>query len=121
IFHDLEKLMNGFLWCQGDMKRCKVKVSCNDVCLPKYEGGLGIRKLETFNNALMSSHIWKLINHKESMWVKWIHAYKLKHSSFWDVPLVSNVTYRAVSRAGYNRREKVADVVNEGRCPNVEV
>ncbi|GKB23107.1 hypothetical protein Tco_0862508 [Tanacetum coccineum] len=112
------------------MKREKVKVSWDDVCLPKYKGGLGVRKLESFNVALMSTHIWKLITHKESMWVKWIHAYKLKHRSFWDLgnggkasvwydtwdelcPFINHVTYRAVSNAGYNRLEKVADVVNE--------
>ena len=82
IIHDIEQLMNGFLWCQGDMKRGKVEVSWDDVCLPNYEGGLGVRKLGTFNIALMSTYIWKLITHKESMWVKWIHAYKLEHCSF---------------------------------------
>ncbi|PWA36436.1 reverse transcriptase zinc-binding domain-containing protein [Artemisia annua] len=141
------------------MKRGKVKVAWDDVCLPKYEGGLGVRKLESFSTALMSTHIWKIITHKESMWVKWIHAYKLKHRSFWDVPLTANVswgwrkllqirnkvrphvwyqlgnggkasmwydtwdelcplmnhvTHRAVSNAGYNKREKVVNVVNDG-------
>ena len=77
IIHDIEQLMCGFLWCQGEMKRGKAKVSWEDVCLPKSEGSLGVRKLETFNVALMSAHIWKLFNRKESMRVRWIHAYKL--------------------------------------------
>ncbi|GJY37195.1 hypothetical protein Tco_0422573 [Tanacetum coccineum] len=38
IIHDIEQLMCGFLWCQGDMKRGKPKVSWDDVCLPKCEG-----------------------------------------------------------------------------------
>ena len=85
--------MCGFLWCQGEMKRGKAKVSWEDVCLPKYEGGLGVRKLETFNVALMSTHIWNLITHKESMWVRWIHSHKLKNRSFWEVPLLANVSW----------------------------
>ena len=93
IIHEIEQLMCGFLWCQGDMKRGKAKVSWEDVCLPKYEGGLGVRKLETVNIALMTSHIWKLITHKESMCVRWIHAYKLKNRSFWDVSLISNASW----------------------------
>ncbi|GJX93279.1 sodium/hydrogen exchanger 6, partial [Tanacetum coccineum] len=40
IVHDLEQLMQGFLWCQGEMKKGKVKVSRASVCLPKLEGGL---------------------------------------------------------------------------------
>ncbi|GKE04119.1 hypothetical protein Tco_1396137, partial [Tanacetum coccineum] len=84
---------NKWLSFAGEMKRGKAKVSWDDVCLPTNEGGLGVRKLDTVNIALMTSHIWKLITHKESMWVRWIHAYKLKKRSFWDVPLVSNVSW----------------------------
>lgn len=70
------------------MKRGKAKVAWEDVCLPKFEGGLSIRKLEKFNVA----HIWKILT-KESMWVRWIHSYKLKHRSFWDVRLEANVSW----------------------------
>ncbi|GJS08704.1 putative reverse transcriptase domain, reverse transcriptase zinc-binding domain protein [Tanacetum coccineum] len=53
ILLELKQLMRGFLWCQGDMRKCKVKVSWEVVCLPKNEGGLGLRRLELFNKALM--------------------------------------------------------------------
>nr|GEU36022.1 hypothetical protein [Tanacetum cinerariifolium] len=48
------------------------------VCLPKNEGGLGVRRLDLFNKALMVPYIWNLITRKESLWVKWIHQYKLR-------------------------------------------
>ncbi|GKB51703.1 hypothetical protein Tco_0902456, partial [Tanacetum coccineum] len=32
------------------------------------EGGLGIRRLENFNVALMSTHVWKIVTRKESLW-----------------------------------------------------
>nr|GEU47521.1 RNA-directed DNA polymerase, eukaryota [Tanacetum cinerariifolium] len=35
----------------------------------KFTGGLGIRKLDKFNVALMSSHVRKLLTNKEYMWV----------------------------------------------------
>ncbi|GJU64014.1 reverse transcriptase domain-containing protein [Tanacetum coccineum] len=75
------------------MKCGKAKVSWEEVRLPKFEGGLGIRRLENFNVALMTSHIYKLLTNKESLWVRWIHAYKLKDRSFWDVPLAANVSW----------------------------
>ncbi|GJW68675.1 hypothetical protein Tco_0123099 [Tanacetum coccineum] len=56
------------------------------------EGGLGIRKLDRFNIALMSSHIWKILMNMESLWARWIHSYKLKHRSFLDVKIASNVS-----------------------------
>ncbi|GJV46442.1 putative RNA-directed DNA polymerase [Tanacetum coccineum] len=86
IVHDLEQLMRGFLWCQWEMKKGKAKVAWDSVCIPKHEGGLGIRRIEDFNIALMDTHIWSIFTHRESLWVKWVHTYKLKGRSFWDVP-----------------------------------
>ncbi|GJZ31367.1 hypothetical protein Tco_0576414 [Tanacetum coccineum] len=93
VLLDIEQIMRGFLWCQGPMAKGKAKVAWEVVCLPKDEGGLGIRRLEHFNSALMVSHIWKLITLKESLWVKWIHEYKLKGRSFWDIPLRGNMSW----------------------------
>ncbi|GJR83550.1 hypothetical protein Tco_0154335 [Tanacetum coccineum] len=90
---EIEQLMRGFLWCQGTMRKGKSKVAWEVVCLPKHEGGLGLRRLELFNKALMIAHIWSLLSHKESLWVKWIHTYKLRGRSFWDVPLRGNMTW----------------------------
>ncbi|GJT85212.1 hypothetical protein Tco_1066929 [Tanacetum coccineum] len=93
VLLDIEQLMRGFLWCQGSMRKGNSKVAWEVVCLPKDEGGLGIRRLEQFNKALMVSHIWKLLSLKESLWVKWIHVYKLKARSFWDIPYHGNMTW----------------------------
>ncbi|GJZ87926.1 DNA helicase [Tanacetum coccineum] len=90
---ELEQLMRGFLWCQGEMKKGKAKVAWEVVCLPKKEGGLGIRRLDIFNKALISSHIWSILSGKESLWVKWIHTYKLKGRSFWDTPSRGNMSW----------------------------
>nr|GEU94056.1 putative reverse transcriptase domain, reverse transcriptase zinc-binding domain protein [Tanacetum cinerariifolium] len=37
LMFELEQVMRGFLWCQGDMQRGKAKVAWVDVCLPKKE------------------------------------------------------------------------------------
>nr|GEU57430.1 hypothetical protein [Tanacetum cinerariifolium] len=86
VMLDLEQLMRGFLWIQGESKKGRAKVAWDVVCLSKFEGGLGIRRLEIFYRALISSHIWSLLSFKESLWVKWIHSYKLNGRSFWDIP-----------------------------------
>nr|GEU50636.1 hypothetical protein [Tanacetum cinerariifolium] len=86
VLLDIEQIMRGFLWSQNNMSRGKVKVAWDVVCLPKQEGSLGIRRLDHFNKALMVSHVWKLLSIKESLWDKWIHIYKLKNRSFWDIP-----------------------------------
>ncbi|GKA77617.1 hypothetical protein Tco_0784078 [Tanacetum coccineum] len=95
--------MRGFLWCQGSMRKGKAKMAWDIVCLPKDKGGLGLRRLDLFNKALMVSHIWKLLSRKETLWVQWIHSYKLKGRSFWDIPL-----------RGFDLSAKVRDVVVNG-------
>ncbi|GJZ08184.1 putative reverse transcriptase domain, reverse transcriptase zinc-binding domain protein [Tanacetum coccineum] len=67
VLLDIEQIMRGFLWCQGNMKKGRAKVAWEVVCLPKDKGGLGLRRLDLFNKALMVSHIWKLLSLKESL------------------------------------------------------
>ncbi|GJR21549.1 hypothetical protein Tco_0970076 [Tanacetum coccineum] len=75
------------------MRKGKSKVAWEVVCLPKDEGSLGLRRLDHFNKALMVSHIWKLLSLKESLWVKWVHAYMLRGRIFWDIPLRGNMSW----------------------------
>ncbi|GJZ91288.1 RNA-directed DNA polymerase, eukaryota, reverse transcriptase zinc-binding domain protein [Tanacetum coccineum] len=103
----IEQLVRGFLWCHGDMRRGKAKVSWEVVCLPKKEG--------------------------ESLWVKWIHEYKLRGRQFFEIPcratcsiwfdrwspvapLADVVTSRDIHRAGFGISSKVKDVVFNGGC-----
>ncbi|GKA99204.1 RNA-directed DNA polymerase, eukaryota, reverse transcriptase zinc-binding domain protein [Tanacetum coccineum] len=93
VLLDIEQLMRGFLWCQGERQKGKSKVAWEVVCLPKKEGGLGLRRLDLFNKALMVTHIWNLLSRKESLWVKWIHVYKLRGRNFFEIPFRGNMTW----------------------------
>nr|XP_043611677.1 uncharacterized protein LOC122583323 [Erigeron canadensis] len=67
VIHEIEQMMRNFLWSSGEYKRGQSKVAWEVVCLPKTEGGLGIRRIEAFNNALISVHIRNIVAHKESL------------------------------------------------------
>lgn len=101
---EIEKILRGFLWCQGDMKRGKSKVSWKIVCMQKNEGGLGVKSLSCWNNALMSYHIWSDISNKESLWVKWANEYRLKGRSFWEENLTADASWGGGSYYGYGMR-----------------
>ncbi|XP_071715241.1 uncharacterized mitochondrial protein AtMg00310-like [Rutidosis leptorrhynchoides] len=90
---EIEKTLRGFLWCQGEMKRGKAKVKWDDLCKPKDEGGLGIKRLKYWNIALMTSHIWRILAHKQTLWVKWIHTYRLTNKHFWEVSINANASW----------------------------
>ncbi|GJY40955.1 hypothetical protein Tco_0428225 [Tanacetum coccineum] len=58
ITEDIQQLIRGFLWCNGEYKRGKAKVAWDDICLPKCEGGLGVRCLKMqVGNGLRTS-LW---------------------------------------------------------------
>nr|GFC58389.1 hypothetical protein [Tanacetum cinerariifolium] len=60
-------IIRGFLWCQGNIKKGRANVTWEVVCLPKDEGGLGLRQLDHFNKDIMVTHIWKLLSLKGSL------------------------------------------------------
>ncbi|XP_022015023.1 uncharacterized protein LOC110914540 [Helianthus annuus] len=87
----LEALMRNFLWSQDSaFQKGRSKVSWNSVCVPKYEGGLGIRRIGDVNMALMTSHIWSILTKRSSLWVDWVHSCRLKGKSFWECRVPSS-------------------------------
>ncbi|GJV80556.1 reverse transcriptase domain, reverse transcriptase zinc-binding domain protein [Tanacetum coccineum] len=116
-------LMHGFLWCQGEMKKWKAKVTWDSECMPKHEGGLGIHRIDDFFIALMATHIWSILTHRESLWVKWVHMYKLKGHSFWDVPCRGDVdvcphkdllSNKDIVRLGFSLDDLVSNLIADG-------
>ena len=58
-----------------------------DVCFPKKERGLGLKRLEVWNQTFMLRHIWSLFARLGSLWVAWIKDFFLKQKSFWSVSI----------------------------------
>ncbi|KAK0571729.1 hypothetical protein LWI29_020657 [Acer saccharum] len=84
ILKIIEQKFRSFLWkgVEGDSKGAKI--SWFDICLPKKEGGLGIKDLSSWNKALMIRHLWILIYGTNNLWSFWIKAYHLKGSNLWE-------------------------------------
>ncbi|GJT01793.1 RNA-directed DNA polymerase, eukaryota, reverse transcriptase zinc-binding domain protein [Tanacetum coccineum] len=49
VIYEINKLLKGFLWCQGELTKGKAKVSWNKICKPKDQGGLGLKNLSVWN------------------------------------------------------------------------
>ncbi|KAK2652934.1 hypothetical protein Ddye_012790 [Dipteronia dyeriana] len=84
VYKIIEHKFRSFLWkgVEGDSKGTKIYWS--DICLPKKEGGLGIKDLSSWNKALMIWHLWILIYGTNNLWSSWIKAYHLKGSNLWE-------------------------------------
>ncbi|KAL0310233.1 UNVERIFIED_CONTAM: putative ribonuclease H protein [Sesamum calycinum] len=85
VIRAVEKRMRHFLW-KGNSAVGYPKVAWSDVCRPMEEGGLGIRDILALNKALMSRHLWNVIqSNQSSIWVQWIAHTHLRHKSVWTV------------------------------------
>lgn len=73
-----------FLMVRSWSQEYKAKVSWKDVCLPKNEGGLGLRPLKEINTVHSLKLIWRLCS-ESSLWVRWIQCYLIKKNTFWSV------------------------------------
>ncbi|KAL0295720.1 UNVERIFIED_CONTAM: hypothetical protein Sangu_3187900 [Sesamum angustifolium] len=83
VIKTIEAKFRNFLW-RGGTESGGYKVAWEQVCKPTLHGGLGIRNIQTMNNALMGKHLWQILTKKhDSIWVSWISRYKLRHGTLW--------------------------------------
>ncbi|KAL0282293.1 UNVERIFIED_CONTAM: hypothetical protein Sradi_7265200, partial [Sesamum radiatum] len=83
IIQVLERKMRDFLW-KGASGSGYAKVSWAQVCKPREQGGLGIRSVLHMNQAMMSRHVWRILQQDtRSLWVAWVLRYKLRSQSIW--------------------------------------
>lgn len=81
----IETLCNRFHWAGDLSKRAVAKVAWSSVCLPKAEGGLGLRNFRVWNTVLTLKLFWLLFSTSDSLWVAWNWEHRLKQSSIWYV------------------------------------
>ncbi|XP_018473790.2 uncharacterized protein LOC108845015 [Raphanus sativus] len=83
--NEIEGMCSAFLWSGSPHQSHKAKVAWEDLCCPKEEGGLGIRKLRDSSKVFALSLIWRIVSRTSSLWVSWIQQYLLRQNYFWDV------------------------------------
>ncbi|XP_052622964.1 uncharacterized protein LOC128128149 [Lactuca sativa] len=83
--NEIEKMCKSFLWANGEIVKGKAKVKWHDICKPKEYGGLGIKNLRRWNEALLAKHVWNVINNKNSLWVQWVRINYIGSKNFWDI------------------------------------
>jgi hypothetical protein len=93
VINAIEHKFNRFLWNGKDVEAAKAKVAWNDICFPKKEGGLGLKRIEVWNKTSMLRHIWSLFARSGSLWVAWIKENFLKKRSFWSVSIPQNCSW----------------------------
>ncbi|XP_028945660.1 uncharacterized protein [Malus domestica] len=89
VCKDLDSMSAGFLWGDCGGHRRIHWVNWDTLGRPKYEGGLGFRNFQDFNDALLVKQCWCLILNPNSLWAQTLKARYFLHSSFLDAKLGS--------------------------------
>ncbi|XP_033129481.1 uncharacterized protein LOC117126159 [Brassica rapa] len=81
----IESLCSRFLWSGNIDKKGIAKIAWTTVCLPKKEGGLGLRSINVWNQVLGLRFVWLLLSNAPSLWVDWHKSFHLTGNSFWTI------------------------------------
>lgn len=93
VHKHIQQLLTRFLW-KGNVETVGgAKVSWADICLPKSEGGLGLKKPVEWNTALILMHLWSVCTGKQSLWANWVRLSVLKGKNFWGVPIPTDCSW----------------------------
>jgi len=64
----IESILAAFLWRGTSLSSAGAKVAWHAICYPEQEGGLGVKRLKTWNQAATLKHIWNLLTNKDTVW-----------------------------------------------------
>lgn len=79
----IESLCSRFLWSRNTDVTGKAKGSWYNVCMPKVEGGLGLRNFIIWNRVLYLSFFWLLFSDNASLWTQRRRQRHIYNQSFW--------------------------------------
>lgn len=93
VLKKIEKLCRDFLWHGFDENKKMKPVSWLKICVPRSEGGLGIKQLRNWNTAALGKHLWTILTKPASLWAKWVHGNYLKGRSLWECDIPNDAAW----------------------------
>lgn len=116
----IESLCSRFLWAGKTDASKGAKVAWATVCLPKKEGGLGLRRFTAWNSTLCLKYVWNLFSGHESLWAQWHKYHNIKSKSFWELKELKgdSWTWKSILRLRSVAEQFVKAVLGNGGTIN---
>lgn len=92
VIESIESLCKNFLWTGQFDKTGIAPVAWNDICLPRKEGGLGLKQLRAWNYAAMGKLPWRIHCRDDDIWFHWVNC-KLKGRNIWQIVIPSDCAW----------------------------
>lgn len=81
----INSVLRRFLWGKTGTERYMSFISWKKVCESIENGGLGIRDVKSFNQALILKMVWQLASNSDKLWVQIFKAKYFSKGGFWAV------------------------------------
>ncbi|GLU17268.1 hypothetical protein SLE2022_336490 [Rubroshorea leprosula] len=89
----IDAACRNFIWCGKWNYNAMSLVAWDDVCVPRKEGGLGVKQLLHWNKAALGKLVWNICQHQESLWVKWAQVVLLRGENFWKLKIPADCAW----------------------------
>lgn len=83
FYEKIDSLCSAFLWKNSTTSANGARVSWVNICKPKQEGGLGLRRLEEFQKVFELKRVLNYFADSGSLWVAWLHSNVFCRKSYW--------------------------------------
>lgn len=93
IHETIQSMLTRFIWRGNIVDKGGAKVSWQTICLPREEGGLGIKDPSEWNKSQIICHLLKVINHAPTLWASWVNKTILKRKHFWIIPIPTDCSW----------------------------
>ncbi|XP_074342333.1 uncharacterized protein LOC141679853 [Apium graveolens] len=93
VHANIQSLLTKFLWRGNINQKGGAKMSWQTVCLPREEGGLGLKNMCEWNKSQIIGHLLKVVTKSPTLWASWVNKTVLKGKHFWVTKLPSDCSW----------------------------
>lgn len=119
----LDRINRDFLWGDTPDKRKLHLVNWHTVCKDKDVGGLGLRKAQTQNMALLTKLGWKLVCQDDSLWANILRDKYLKHCTLqtWPRNRSASHSWRSIIHTRDIIKEGTKWIIGDGQSVDLSI
>ncbi|GKV49683.1 hypothetical protein SLEP1_g56421 [Rubroshorea leprosula] len=117
VIKSIDAAFRNFVWTRKWDQSAMALVAWSDICVPKTEGGLGVKQLASWDRAALCKYIWLICKNQQDLWVQWAQVVLLKGESIWKVKLPNDCSWswKQILKMRTSIKDQVWVQIGDGR------